>query len=121
MAACRRATFAAGERLIRRPQHSAELSVRGRVLDRVTLGGSLIYVGPGTTSTSTSFRLSGWSFRPTPLVDLATEVEVIRAGSGRPGLSGVLRVENLFNEAYDQVVGFAGRRRGVFGGAKFRF
>jgi outer membrane cobalamin receptor len=54
-------------------------------------------------------------------VDLATEVEVVRAGPGRPGLFGVLRVENLFNEVYDQVVGFAGRRRGVFGGAKFRF
>jgi outer membrane receptor protein involved in Fe transport len=54
-------------------------------------------------------------------VDLATEIEVVRAGPGRPGISGVLRAENLFNQDYDQVVGFAGRRRGVFGGAKFRF
>jgi outer membrane cobalamin receptor len=54
-------------------------------------------------------------------VDLATELEVIRRGPGRPGFSAVLRVENLFNESYDQVVGFAGRRRGVFGGAKVRF
>jgi outer membrane receptor protein involved in Fe transport len=46
---------------------------------------------------------------------------VIRAAPGRPGLSAVLRVENLFNERYESVVGFTGRRRGVFGGARFRF
>jgi len=114
-------TFAAGQRLIRRPGHSAELTVRGRALDRVTLGGSVIYVG----------RRDDVDFRPFPAqrvelpsyvtVDLATEVEVVRAGPGRAGVSGVLRVENLFNQSYDQVVGFAGRRRGVFGGAKVRF
>jgi outer membrane receptor protein involved in Fe transport len=54
-------------------------------------------------------------------VNLAADIEVIRGAPGRAGLSGVVRVENLFNERYDPVVGFAGRRRGVFGGAKFRF
>jgi vitamin B12 transporter len=58
---------------------------------------------------------------PYAVVDLAGEVEVLRAAPGRPGLSGVLRVENLFNQQYDQVVGFPGRTRGVFGGARFRF
>ena len=55
------------------------------------------------------------------LVDLAGEVELLRAALGRPGVSVVLRVENLFNQGYDQVVGFAGRGRGVFGGARFHF
>jgi len=55
------------------------------------------------------------------IVDLACEIEVLRAAPGRPGVSGVLRVENLFNEHYEQVVGFPGRDRGVFGGARFRF
>jgi len=54
------------------------------------------------------------------LVDLATEIEILRPGSGRPGISGVLRIENLFDQDYQQVVGFPGRGRGVFGGAKFR-
>jgi outer membrane cobalamin receptor len=48
-------------------------------------------------------------------------VELLRPGAGRAGLSGVLRVENLFDQHYDQVVGFAGRPRGVFGGARVRF
>ena len=115
------ATFAAGQRLIRRPTHSGELAVRGRVLDRVTLGGSVIYLGPRDDVDFNQFPAQRVELPGYATVDLATEVEVIRAGSGRPGLSGVLRVENLFNEAYDQVVGFAGRRRGVFGGAKFGF
>ncbi|HEY8197419.1 MAG TPA: TonB-dependent receptor, partial [Gemmatimonadales bacterium] len=115
------ATFAAGERLIRRPGHSAELSARGRVLDRVTLGGSLIYVGSREDVDFNLFPAERVELPGYATVDLATEVEVIQSGPGRPGLSAVLRAENLFDQTYDQVVGFAGRRRGVFGGAKFQF
>jgi vitamin B12 transporter len=115
------ATFAAGQRLIRRPKHSAALAGSGRVLDRITLGGSLTYVGPRDDVDFNLFPAQRVELPAYATVDLATEVEVLRPGAGRPGLSGTLRVENLFNETYDQVVGFAGRRRGVFGGAKFRF
>ncbi|HEX6432836.1 MAG TPA: TonB-dependent receptor, partial [Gemmatimonadales bacterium] len=38
-------TFASGERLIRRPSHSAELTLRAPLFGRASLGGSLIYVG----------------------------------------------------------------------------
>jgi vitamin B12 transporter len=115
------ATFAAGQRLIRRPRHSAELAARGRVLDRVTLGGSVIYVGRRDDVDFNQFPAQRAELPGYATVDLASEVEILRAGPGRPGFSGTLRVENLFNQAYDQVVGFAGRRRGVFGGAKLRF
>ncbi|MEA2723091.1 MAG: vitamin transporter [Gemmatimonadales bacterium] len=115
------ATFAAGERLIRRPRHSAELSARGRVLDRVSLGGSLIYVGSREDVDFNLFPAERVELPGYATVDLATEVELIQSRPGRPGISGVLRAENLFNQSYDQVVGFAGRPRGVFGGAKVRF
>ena len=115
------ATFAAGEHLIRRPRHSAELAARSRVLDRVTLGGSIIYVGARDDVDFNLFPAQRVELPGYATMDLAIEVEVIRGRPGRPGLSGVLRVENLLNQAYDQVVGFAGRRRGVFGGVKFRF
>jgi vitamin B12 transporter len=114
-------TFAAGERLVRRPRHSAEMSARSRVLDRVTVGGSLNYVGTRDDVDFNQFPAERVELPGYVTVDLATEVEVIRSGPGRPGLSGVVRAENLFNQSYDQVVGFSGRRRGVFGGAKFRF
>jgi vitamin B12 transporter len=114
-------TFAQGQRLTRRPAHSAELATRARVLDRVTLGGSVTYVGRRddvdfNQSPSQRIELDGYT-----LVDLTGEAELLRPREGRPGVGAVLRVENLFDERYEQVVGFSGRRRGVFGGARFRF
>ncbi len=114
-------SFAAGSRLIRRPQHAAELTGRARVWDRVNLGGSLTYTG---ARSDVDFRSSPAALVQLPsytLLNLSTEVEVIRSSPGRPGFSGVVRIENIFDERYDQVVGFSGRRRGIFGGAKFRF
>jgi vitamin B12 transporter len=115
------ASFAAGERLIRRPQHSAELSVRGRLLDRVSLGGSVVHTGARDDVDFNQFPAQLVELPAYTTVNVAAEVEVLRSAPGHPELSGVFRVENLFNERYDQVVGFSGRRRGVFGGAKFRF
>jgi vitamin B12 transporter len=115
------ASFAAGSPLIRRPQHAAELTVRGRLLSRATLGGSVSYTGARDDVDFREFpaavvRLPGYT-----IVNLAADLELLRGTPGRPGLSAVARIENLFNERYEPVVGFGGRRRGVFGGAKFRF
>jgi vitamin B12 transporter len=115
------ASFAAGERLIRRPKHSAQVAVRALLFNRATLGGSVVYVGAREDVDFNLFPAERVELPAYTTVDLATEVEIIRPNPGRPGFSGVLRVENLFNENYDQVVGFAGRRRGVFGGGKVRF
>lgn len=115
------ASFAAGQRLVRRPKHSAEVALRARVLDRASLGGSVTYVGARDDVDFSQFPAQTVELPGYATVDLAAEVEVLRNLPGRPGLSGVLRVENLFNKRYDQVVGFAGRRRGVFGGARFKF
>jgi vitamin B12 transporter len=113
-------SFAEGDRLIRRPRHSAELAIRGRLRDRVTLGGSLTYVGRRDDVDFAQFPSQRVTLPGYALVDLALEVEILRPGGGSPGLSGVARVENLFDERYDQVVGFAGHPRGIFGGAKLR-
>jgi vitamin B12 transporter len=115
------ASFAGGESLIRRPTHSAELALRARVLDRASLGGSVTYVGKRDDVDFNQFPSQRVELPAYAIVDLATEVELLRPAAGRVGLSGVLRVENLFNQHYDQVVGFPGRPRGVFGGARFRF
>jgi vitamin B12 transporter len=115
------ASFARGERLIRRPAHSAALVLRTRLFDRATLGGSLAYVGRRDDVDFNQFPSQRVELPPYSLVDLAAEVEILSPHYGRPGVSGTVRVENLFNEDYDQVVGFAGRRRGVFGGAKVQF
>jgi vitamin B12 transporter len=115
------ATFANGDRLIRRPRHSAELALRALVLDRATLGGSITYVGARDDVDFNQFPSARVELPAYAIVDLAGEVEILRASAGHPGLSGIARVENLFDEQYDQVVGFFGRPRGFFGGASFRF
>jgi vitamin B12 transporter len=112
-------SFAAGQPLIRRPKHSVQAALRARVSDRVTFGGSLTYVGRREDvdfNQGQRVTLPGYT-----LVDLAGEVEILREGGGVPALSASLRAENLFDEDYDQVVGFPGRPRAVFGGARFRF
>jgi vitamin B12 transporter len=114
------ATFAAGEALIRRPKHAAQLGVRARVVDRLSLGGSLTYVGTRADVDFNQFPSQRVELNDYATVDLAGELELLRPAAGRTGLSTVLRVENLFNQRYDEVVGFAGRRRGVFGGLKVR-
>jgi vitamin B12 transporter len=95
--------------------------VRTRLFDRASLGGSVLYVGTRDDVDFNQFPAQRVRLPAYATVDLATEVDVIRSAPGRPGLSGTLRVENVFDESYDQVIGFAGRGRGVFGGARFRF
>ena len=115
------ATFSAGARLIRRPAHSAELAVRGRVADRITWGGSIAYLGRRDDVDFNQFPAQRVELPAYATVDVASEVDIVRAGPGRAGVSGTVRAENLFNQAYDQAVGFRGRGRGVFGGVKVQF
>ena len=113
-------SFAQGAPLIRRPSHSAELTLRARVWDRATLGGSLTWVGSRQDVDFAQTPSARVELPAYAVVDLAGEVEVLSPRPGRPGVAGTLRVENLFDESYDQVVGFPGRPRGVFGGVRFQ-
>ena len=115
------ASFANGERLIRRPRHSAELALRGSLFGRAQLGGSLTYVGRRDDVDFNQFPSQRIELPAYTIVDVAGEAELLRPGAGRPGVSAVVRVENLFDHRYDQVVGFPGRGRGVFGGARLHF
>jgi vitamin B12 transporter len=113
-------SFAKDDRLIRRPKHSAELAVRGRLFERTTLGGSVTYVGRRDDVDFAQFPSQRVSLPGYAVVDLALEVDIVGSGTDGAGVSGVARVENLFDERYDQVVGFAGHPRGVFGGVKLQ-
>jgi vitamin B12 transporter len=115
------ATFADGEELIRRPKHAAELVLRGAVARRVTLGGSASYIGARQDVDFNQFPSQRVTLPSYIVVDLAAELELLRGGGARPQVSATIRAENLFNERYDEVVGFAGRPRGIFGGARVHF
>jgi vitamin B12 transporter len=114
-------SFAAGDRLIRRPEHAADIALRTRMGSRATLGATLTYVGKRDDVDFAQFPSQRVELPAYALVDLTGELELVQAGPGRPAVSGTIRVENLFNHPYDQVVGFSGRPRGIFGGARLRF
>jgi len=115
------ASFASGEPLIRRPRHSAELTLSGRLWKRAVLGGSVTYVGERQDVDFAQSPSPRVELPSHAVVDLAGEVEIFPGGNGRLGLAATGRVENLFDEDYTQAVGFPGRGRAVFGGARVRF
>jgi vitamin B12 transporter len=114
-------SFADGEPLIRRPKHAGALALYARLFNRASLSGSVTYVGKRDDVDFTQFPSQRVKLPAYATVDLAGELELLPPGGQRVALSGVARVENLFNRRYDQVVGFAGRPRGIFGGIRFRF
>jgi vitamin B12 transporter len=108
--------FVNGQTLIRRPAHSARLDARTRFAGRIGLGLGMNYVG----------RRDDVDFRPFPSVrttlssyvsvDADASLDLLRDSPGRIGLTGTLRVENLFDRKYETVIAFPGRGRAILAG-----
>jgi vitamin B12 transporter len=108
--------FVNGQTLIRRPAHSARVDARTRLADRVGLGLGMNYIG----------KRDDVDFRPFPsvrttlssyvTVDADASLDLLREASGGIGVTGTLRVENLFNRTYESVVAFRGRGRAILAG-----
>jgi vitamin B12 transporter len=112
------ATFVEGRQLLRRPQDALALTVESALAGRVRLGGVFSWVGSRDDVRFGQFpepnqRVELPSYTT---VDLSGVVTVLRRRSGTPALDLTARVENLFDEGYEQAVGFPARGRGVFVG-----
>jgi vitamin B12 transporter len=110
--------FVEGKALIRRPEHSARIEGRARFADRLGLGLGMGYMGRRADVDFRAFpslraRLAGYV-----TLDADASVDLLRQRDGQPGVTVLFRVENLFDESYHTVVGFRGRGRGVFAGAR---
>ena len=113
------ATFVEGERLLRRPDDAVTAQLETTVAERARLGATLTWSGPRDDirfgqfpEPSRRVELSSYT-----TLDLSSVVTVLPARRGRPGLDLTARVENIFDEQYEQSVGFPARGRGVFIGA----
>ena len=116
------ATFVEGERLLRRPSDALSVRVETAVADQARLGVIFSWVG-----TRDDIRFGQF---PEPnqrvelpaytTLDLSGSLTVLHSRSGVPGLDLTARVENLFDESYEQVVGFPARGRGIFVGVSSR-
>lgn len=109
--------FVEGKALIRRPSRSVRLDARAQV-SRVALGAGLNYVGRRDDVDFRVFPQVRARLAPYVTVDADAAIDLIRRGPGRPGVAATVRAENLFDRDYDTVVGFAGRGRAVFAGAR---
>jgi vitamin B12 transporter len=112
------AAFVEGERLLRRPDDAVSALVETTVAERVRLGATVTWSGPRDDIRFGQFpepnqRVELPSYTT---VDLSSVVTVLPAARGRFGLDLTARVENLFDEEYEQSSGYPARGRGVFVG-----
>lgn len=112
------ATFVEGERLLRRPDEALTAVLEGTVADRVRLGATLTWAAPRDDIRFGQFpepsqRVELPSYAT---LDLSTVVTALPGRRGRPSLQLTARVENVFDERYEQSVGFPARPRGIFVG-----
>lgn len=114
-------SFAAGKSLLRRPGHGLRLDGRTRVAGRLSIGVAVQYVGERDDVDFRPFPEVRTTLEAYTLVDADLMVELLRAGPGRPGLSGLFRADNLFDADYHTVVGFPGRGRLLQAGVRAGF
>jgi vitamin B12 transporter len=113
------ATFVQGERLLRRPADAVTVRADAALAERLRLGAALLWVG---SRDDIQFALFPSPSRRVTLpsyatVDLSASATILRGHPGVPGLDLTARVENLFDEDYEQAVGYPARGRGIFVGA----
>jgi vitamin B12 transporter len=113
------ATFVEGQRLLRRPDDAVSAQLETTAIERVRLGATLTWSGPRDDIRFGQFpepsqRVELPSYTT---LDLSGVVTVLEERRGRPGLELTARVENVFDEHYEQSVGFPARGRGLFIGA----
>ena len=113
------ATFVEGERLLRRPENALAFRLESAFAERIRLGALLTWVGPRDDVRFGQFpepsqRVELPSYAT---LDLSGTFTVLHGRRATPGLDLTARVENLFDESYEQGVGFPARGRGVFVGA----
>lgn len=117
------ATFVEGARLLRRPDDAVTGRVESTLAGRLRLAAVLAWVGSRDDirfgqfpEPSRRVELPAYT-----TVDLSGVFSVLAGRRGRPGLDLTARLENVFDERYEQSVGFPARGRGIFLGASADF
>ncbi|HZE75113.1 MAG TPA: TonB-dependent receptor [Gemmatimonadales bacterium] len=112
------AQFVDGQRLIRRPEHAVTARVSGAVHPRLQLGAALNVIGSRDDLRFAQFpdptrriTLAGYT-----TVDLSSRVTLLQPRGVVPGLALHARIENLFDEQYEQVANFRSPGRTVIVG-----
>ena len=108
------ATFAQGRRLLRRPTVSGSLDLAYRISERGTASVTAQYVGDRDDEDFSTFPGTRVTLPSYVRVDVAGEWVLLTQRGRR--LAATLKVENLLDERYEQVLRFPARRRALFVG-----
>jgi len=115
------AAFAAGQRLLRRPTHSAGLVLGYRGGRRATAGLVLRYTGGRDDLDFSTFPFPRVTLAPSTRVDASVSVTILSGQATAPALTLTGRVENLFDDRRREVVNFPTRGRTLFLGGRASF
>ncbi len=111
------ATFAQGRRLLRRPTSAASLDVAWRLGARGLASATAQYVGDRDDEDFSTFPGTRVILPSYVRFDVAGEA-VLLAGRGGRSLAATLKVENVFDARYEQVLHFPARRRALYLGVR---
>ena len=109
------ATFVEGEPLLRRPRHIIGASAFAQVASGIGLDASVRRTGERSDRDFSAWPANPVTLSAYTLVDLAASFE-LGSGAGRPGMRLTVRMENLLDQAYHEVWGFAAPGRAVYVG-----
>jgi outer membrane cobalamin receptor len=112
------AGFVEGERLLRRPTNRAGLNARYSLTGWGVLALNIDHVGNREDRDFSNFPAERVVLPAYTKVDVAGEVVVLRSRGQLPSVRLTVRIENLFNREYQEVVGFPARGRMVFVGGR---
>jgi vitamin B12 transporter len=109
-------TDQAGDALIRRPTHSGSVVAAFTTASGLSLSGAVAFIGKRPDTDFSQFPSSRVTLPAYTKTDVSVEYPL--AAGGRAGLSLNARVENLFDEEYEDVLHFSAPGRVLFVGAR---
>jgi vitamin B12 transporter len=104
-------SFAEGERLLRRPEHSGSLAATAS-FERVSVGAMASYVGARADLDFADFPANRVMLPSYTRIDFNGEYRLTSA------VTGTVKLENALDESYEEVLGFPAPRRVVYLGAR---
>ena len=110
-------TFVFGDRLLRRPTHTASLTASRPVTARASAAATLNYVGERDDRDFANFASKPVVLGGYATLDLSADVHVIEAGRGTP-VALTIRVENALDRSYEGVKNFPAPGRTILVGAR---
>ena len=112
------ASFVLGNRLLRRPTDRFNAAIAYNGWERGNIGASIDYLGDRDDRDFSTFPTTPIVLPSATTLEVWGNVDLLQQKGSSPGVSATLRVENLFDESYETVVGFPARGRTVFVGGR---